>query len=183
METQSKKPGITSNGYALEVPTINGIDHMLNFFSREDIVAAFERIGDLKNFFQHNSLPILTDLLGRLAKPAGKKSFLVFKNNKYINVHTENIAFFLIKYESPMIMCFDKEEYFVNYSLEQIQNLLPEKQFFRLNRQYLINFHAVREVEHYFARKLLVNPVIPVKDKLLVSREKVSEFLHWLDNR
>jgi DNA-binding LytR/AlgR family response regulator len=100
-----------------------------------------------------------------------------------MNVLTENIAFFYIKYESAVIMCFDKQEYFVNYSLEQIQNLLPEKQFFRLNRQYLINFNAVREVEHYFARKLLVNPVVPVKDKLIVSKEKVTEFLLWLDNR
>jgi DNA-binding LytR/AlgR family response regulator len=80
-------------------------------------------------------------------------------------------------------MCFDKQEYFVNYSLEQIQQLLGEKQFFRLNRQYLINFNAVKDVEHYFARKLLVNPVIPMKDKLLVSKEKVTDFLHWLDNR
>jgi DNA-binding LytR/AlgR family response regulator len=80
-------------------------------------------------------------------------------------------------------MCFDKQEYFSNYSLEQIQNLLPEKQFYRLNRQYLINFNAVKEVEHYFARKLLVNPVIAINDRLIVSKEKVSEFLHWLDNR
>jgi LytTr DNA-binding domain len=52
-----------------------------------------------------------------------------------------------------------------------------------LNRQYLINFNAVKEVEHYFSRKLLVNPVIPTKDKLVVSKEKVTEFLRWLDNR
>ena len=82
-----------------------------------------------------------------------------------------------------MIMTFNREEYFVNYSLEQVQNLLPEEQFFRLNRQYLINFNAVKEVEHYFARKLLVNPVIPMKDKLIVSKERVTEFLQWLDNR
>lgn len=82
-----------------------------------------------------------------------------------------------------MIMCFDKQEYFLNYSLDQIQSFLPEQQFYRLNRQYLINFNAIKEVEHYFARKLLVNPVMPVKDKLLVSKEKVTEFLRWLDNR
>jgi hypothetical protein len=29
----------------------------------------------------------------------------------------------------------------------------------------------------------LVNLAIPAKDKLLVSKEKVSSFLHWLDNR
>ena len=96
---------------------------------------------------------------------------------------TENIAFFYVKYESPVIMCFNKDEYFVNYSLDQIQQLLPEKQFFRLNRQYLINFNAIKEVEHYFARKLLVNPAIPIKDKLIVSKERVTQFLNWLDNR
>jgi two-component system response regulator LytT len=180
METQSKNTDKVSSGYAMEAPTSNGIDHMLKFFSKEDIVAALERMQEFKNLFQQNNL---SDLLTRLTTPTGKKSFLVFKSNKYINVLTENIAFFYVKYESPVIMCFNKEEYFVNYSLEQIQQLLPEKQFFRLNRQYLINFNAVKEVEHYFARKLLVNPIIPIKDKLLVSKEKVTVFLQWLDNR
>ncbi|SFQ38081.1 LytR/AlgR family response regulator transcription factor [Parafilimonas terrae] len=138
---------------------------------------------ELRNFFRHIRFPWLEEALNKLTSTAGKKSFLVFKNNKYVNVLTDKIAFFYIKYESAMIMTFNREEYFVNYSLEQVQNLLPEEQFFRLNRQYLINFNAVKEVEHYFARKLLVNPVIPMKDKLIVSKERVTEFLQWLDNR
>ncbi len=123
------------------------------------------------------------DLLNRLPLPVGKTSFLVFKHNKYITVRTENIAYFYVRYDSSIIVCFDKQEYFVNHSLEHIQNLVTEKQFFRLNRQYLINFQAVKEVEHYFARKLLVNLVIAVAEKLLVPKEKVSSFLGWLENR
>ena len=142
-----------------------------------------KKVEDFKSLFQQLRLPWVNDVLAKLATSTGKQSFLVFKNHKYVNVLTENIAFFFIKYDSAMIMCFDKQEYFVNYSLDQIQNLLPGNHFYRLNRQYLINFNAVKDVEHYFARKLLVNPVIPVKDKLLVSREKVTEFLGWLDNR
>src|SRR5215204_4201362 len=114
---------------------------------------------------------------------AGKKSFLVYKHNKYLTIPTENIAFFYIKYDAPVIVCFDKQEFAVNYSLEQIQHLLSEKQFYRLNRQYLINFNAVKEVEHYFARKLLVNLVISLKEKILVSKEKATSFLRWLENR
>jgi DNA-binding LytR/AlgR family response regulator len=129
---------------------------------------------------EHSSLD---DLLTRLRAPEGKRNFLVFRDNKYINVPTEKVAFFYVKYESSAIMCFDRQEYFVQHSLDQIQNLLPEKQFFRLSRQYLINFNAVKEVEHYFARKLLVHLIVPAKDKLLVSKEKVRDFLHWLDNR
>ncbi len=114
---------------------------------------------------------------------AGKQSFLVYKHNKYLTVPTETIAFFYIKYDSPVIVCFDKQEYFVNFSLEQLQHLLSETQFFRLNRQYLINFNAVKEVEHYFARKLLVKLTIPTAEKLLVSKEKATGFLRWLENR
>ena len=118
-----------------------------------------------------------------LAKHPIKTSFLVFKQNKYITVPVDNIAFFYVKYESSAILCFDRNEFLINYSLDHVQELLADSQFFRLNRQYLINFLAIKDVEHYFARKLLVNPTIPVADKLLVPKEKVSVFLNWLDNR
>jgi DNA-binding LytR/AlgR family response regulator len=118
-----------------------------------------------------------------LPRKEGKKSFLVYRQNKYLTIPTENIAFFYIKYDSPVIVCFDKQEYSVNYSLEQIQQLLSELHFYRLNRQYLINFKAIREVEHYFARKLLVKLSIPTVEKLLVSKEKATSFLRWLENR
>ena len=167
METQTN----TNNMTTLEPLRVN------------EIATAFRKSEELEKFFQLIRIPSFDELLSKLTVPTGKKSFLVFKNNKYVNVMTENIAFFYIKYESSVIMCFDKQEYSVNYSLDQIQHLLPDKQFFRLNRQYLINFNAVKEVEHYFARKLLVNAVIAAKDRLIVSKEKVSEFLHWLDNR
>jgi DNA-binding LytR/AlgR family response regulator len=113
----------------------------------------------------------------------GKKSFLVFRNNRYLTIPTDAIAFFYVKNEYAIIVCFDRQEYIVNYSLEHIQNILSELQFFRLNRQHLVNFNAVKEVEHYFARKLLVKLIIPVTEKMIVSKEKASSFLHWLENR
>jgi DNA-binding LytR/AlgR family response regulator len=145
-------------------------------FSNGKIVPLNDKVADQqRDLFQ--------ELLAKLTVSPGKKSFLVRKNNKYINVLTKNIAFFYIKQVSAVIRCFDNQEYFVDYSLEQIEGLLPVQQFYRINRQYLINFNAVKEVEHYFSRKMLINPVIQVNDKLIVSKEKVSEFLHWLDNR
>src|SRR4051812_37235587 len=112
-----------------------------------------------------------------IEKSPGKTSFLVFRQNKYLTVPVNNIAFFYVRYEASAILCFDLQEYFVNYSLDHIQELLAGSQFFRLNRQYLINFKAIKDVEHYFARKLLVNLTIPVSDKLLVPKERTSAFL------
>jgi DNA-binding LytR/AlgR family response regulator len=112
-----------------------------------------------------------------------KQSFLFFRNNKYVIVPTETIAFFYIKFEATVIVTFNKQEFSVNYSLDQIQEMLSNQQFFRLNRQYLINFNAVKDVEHWFARKLLVNVTIPYGDKLIVSKEKARSFLDWLEKR
>jgi DNA-binding LytR/AlgR family response regulator len=132
---------------------------------------------------QQQVTPVTVAKKGTDAVAPGKTSFLVFKHNKYFIVPTENIAYFYVKFETSTIVCFDKQEYLLNYSLENIQSLLTDKHFFRVNRQYLVSFRAVKEVERYFARKLLVNLVVPARDKLLVSKEKLSGFLRWLDNR
>src|SRR6516225_2166213 len=119
----------------------SGEKHFLDHLVSNSVIGSTARITDeFKNYFQQFHFPGLDDLFRKLSTYAGKRSFLVFKNNKYTNIRTENIAYFYIRYESPMIMCFDTQEYFVNYSLEQIQTLLPNDQFYRLNRQYLINF-------------------------------------------
>jgi DNA-binding LytR/AlgR family response regulator len=116
-------------------------------------------------------------------KNKGKGSFLVFKHNKYVTIKTENIAFFFIRNEMPTIMSFDKEEYQINQSLDEVHKLLAPTQFFRVNRQYLVNFSAIKEAEHYFSRKLIVKLTVPTEEKLLVGKEKVTTFLNWLENR
>jgi DNA-binding NtrC family response regulator len=55
------------------------------------------------------------------------------------------------------MMCFDKQKYSLNQSLDQITNSVSPDHFFRVNRKYLINFKAIKEVEHYFQRKLFVS--------------------------
>jgi DNA-binding LytR/AlgR family response regulator len=80
-------------------------------------------------------------------------------------------------------MTLQGQEYPIAQSLDQIQALLSPRQFYRLNRQYLINFSAIKEVEHYFARKLLVKLVVDSPEKLLIGKEKTTAFLSWLENR
>ena len=172
------------NEFAMEAFKSNGVDYVLKPFSRESVLAALNKVYSLKNFFQthDNAVPDLEALLHKIGA-SGKKGFLVFKNNKYVTIQTENVAFFYIRLESTTIMTFDKQEYPVSLSLDEVHNLLPPSQFFRVNRQYLINYSAVKEVEHYFARKLFVHLIISTPDKLLVGKDKSTMFLSWLENR
>lgn len=154
---------------------VNGNGHNKEPFSRKDLETVFEKMEAFKNLVHSHGLD---DLL-----PMGKRSFLVYKRNKYFTVSTKDIAFFFIRHECTIIACADRQEFIVNQSLEQIQSLVNERQFFRVNRQYLVNFTSVKEVEHYFARKLSVNLFTPVPEKLLVPKEKAIQFLQWLEDR
>jgi two-component system response regulator LytT len=169
--------------YAMDAIKANGIDYLLKPFSQDDLQAAFEKVDNFKNFFQQNKQPDLDGLLKRIGLDEGKKSFLVFKHNKYTTVQTDQIAFIYIRNDSASIMTFQQQEYAIDQSLDQVQHLLSTKQFFRLNRQYLVNFSAIKEVEHYFGRKLFVKLIIASPDKLLIGKEKTSTFLNWLENR
>jgi two-component system response regulator LytT len=169
--------------YALEAFKSNGVDYVLKPFSKQHIEEAFKKVDELKNFFQQKAIPDLGDLLSKLGGPTGKTSFLVFKNQKYSTVNIENIAFFYIRHDASWIMCFDKQQFTISQSLDQITSAVSSKQFFRINRQYLVNFKAIKEVEPYFLRKLFVKLVIETPDKLLVNKEKSHSFLSWMEER
>ena len=183
MKTGIMENGLHAGNNALVNTKWNGMNNLVNSHLQESAERVVGKIDSVRNFFERYQEYQVDDLLSKLIAPASKKSFLVFKHNKYTTVQTENIAFFYVKFQATIIVTFDRQEYSVNYSLEQVQHMLSEQQFFRLNRQYLVNFNAVKEVEHYFARKLLVNLTVATPEKLLIAKEKTSSFLQWLENR
>lgn len=165
--------------YAIEAFKANGIDYILKPFTEETLAAAFRKVAALKQALGTTGKRPLYPLSAR----NGKKSFLVFKDNKYTVIAVEQIAFFYIKSDLPVMVTFEGAEYIINQSLDTINSQLSPAQFYRINRQYLINFDAVREVEHYFARKLLVHLKTATPEKIIIGKNKATEFLQWLDNR
>ncbi|OJV14784.1 MAG: DNA-binding response regulator [Dyadobacter sp. 50-39] len=171
--------------YAIEAFKANGIDYLLKPFKKEHIEGALHKLSQLKSYFSSETtlVPELEMLLKKIGGPEGKKSFLVFHQNKYITIKTETIAFFYIHNETTWLRTFDNHDYTIPQPMEEVQGLVPSSQFYRLNRQYLVNFDAVKEVEHYFSRKLFIKLTLPTPEKLLIGKEKVSHFLGWLENR
>jgi DNA-binding LytR/AlgR family response regulator len=169
--------------YALDAIKANGVDYILKPYSIEDLQTALQRVDDLRNFFQQSTTTVLDEVLKKINLPEGKRSFLVFKHNKYTTIPTDQIAHFSIRHEATLLTTFQGQEYTLDQSLDQVQASVAPQQFYRLNRQYLVNFSAVKAVEHYFARKLAVDLIVPTAEKLLVGKEKTTAFLKWLEER
>ncbi|MCA6068127.1 LytTR family DNA-binding domain-containing protein [Chryseobacterium sp. RG1] len=171
--------------YMLDAFKSKGVDYVLKPFSREDIAEAFRKVDELKKFFQKTELPDLEALIQKITQPQtpAKTSFLVFKNQKYTTIPTENIAYFFIHNEITHLMTFDKQQFQLTQTLGQIAEQVSPKQFFRVNRQYIINFSAIKEMEHYFQRKILVKLTVETPEQLLINKEKSHSFFTWLEDR
>jgi len=112
---------------------------------------------------------------------APKQRFLLSRAGTFVIVPTSEIAFFYVRNECTIARCLNGKEYFVKYSLDCLQTMVLANQFVRLNRRYLVNLLAVKEIEPYPERRLLVTLHLPTPELLLVSKEKRTEFLVWLD--
>ncbi|PKF75645.1 LytR/AlgR family response regulator transcription factor [Chryseobacterium sp. PMSZPI] len=169
--------------YMLDAFKSQGVDYVLKPFSKEDIAEALRKVDELKKFFQKNDLPNLETLIQKINQPSGKSSFLVFKNQKYTTIPTEDIAYFYIHNEITHLVTFTKEQFPLTQPLGQVLELVSDKHFFRINRQYIVNFKAIKEMEHYFQRKILVKLTIETPEKLLINKEKTHSFFTWLEDR
>ncbi|MFH0866151.1 MAG: LytTR family DNA-binding domain-containing protein, partial [Bacteroidota bacterium] len=166
--------------YALKAFKANGIDYILKPFTKKIIADALTRYKELKNNFSSAATSYETILeLFENRKNQQPASVLVYIKDKILPVKLNDIALFYIDNEITRIITFDQKNYSINKTLEELEKQTGSD-FYRANRQYLINRKAITDASQYFARKLAVNLSIPFNERITVSKEKVTDFLHWL---
>lgn len=166
--------------YALQAFRTNSINYLLKPFSQKSVSEALDKYKALQNNFLKTKLnyETLTELL---AKDKDRKpgSLLVYHKDRILPVKLDQIAVFYIENELTHLLTLNSILYTINKPLEELEKL-TYGQFYRANRQILVNRDAIKEVSQYFARKLSVSLVIPFKQKIIVSKEKGTDFLNWL---
>lgn len=167
--------------YALNAFKTNGIDYILKPFTSQTIADALKKYRTLSQTFSVNVLQydaILTALKDREAsKPV---SVLVHYKDKILPIRLDEIALFYIENEVTHLLTIDKKVYSIDRNLEKLVQITGDS-FFRVNRQCLLNRKAVVDASQYFTRKLTVNIVVPFKYPIRVSKEKIPQFLKWLE--
>ena len=166
--------------YALNAFKTNGIDYVLKPFTEASIAQALNKYHSLCRGSSPDriSYDSIFDLFVN-KMPQKTSSILITYKDKIIPVKTDHIALFYIVSEETKLLTFDHQTYVLNKSLEELEKLCGDD-FFRVNRQYLINRKAVKDAAHFFSRKLVVNLSVPFKDPITISKEKTPQFLDWL---
>jgi DNA-binding LytR/AlgR family response regulator len=171
--------------YALKAFRVNGVDYLLKPINDAELEAA---INKCKRLLDHKQRPPtdITALVQALSNPGGapryKEKFIVQLRQQWIPINTKDIACFS-KQVLNYIYLHNGDRYVVDFvTLDEVEELLDPNQFYRANRQFIINIDALKSVKPIENSKLLLTLKEPNhKLDIDLSRVKSPEFKKWMD--
>ena len=171
--------------YALKAFKVNGIDYLLKPIDKADLLKAINKAREIvesKNQFPSD----MKQLLSMIANPqsmanAYKEKFIVKQRNSWIPIPTTDIAC-IVRESLIYLHTFTGEKYILDYvTLEEIEELLDPKIFYRANRQSIVHINSIQSIKPHENQKLTLHLKAPLKMEQDVSREKAPSFKKWFE--
>ncbi|MBO3698828.1 LytTR family DNA-binding domain-containing protein [Roseivirga sp. E12] len=168
--------------YAIQAFKLNSIDYLLKPIDPEELGNALKKYEDL---FAKREVPSMNMALIEQAMQMMTKKYkerFVVKIGEHIHtIATNDTAYFFSQEKATYLQTIEKNRFIIDYTLEQVEQLVSPEQFFRINRKYLVSLDAVKDIVTYSNSRLRL--ILKHSDDMdaIVSRDKVQEFKKWLD--
>ena len=160
--------------YSLKAFKVNSIDYLL-----EELKKAIDKFSLIR---QRGFESIKIESLLNQLQPKSKLRFLVKIGEHFRSIQVSNINYFFIKERCSFINVDKGKNYTIDYSLDKIEKMINPAIFFRISRNYIINFNAICDIVAYSSSRLKIYlNNMSDDEEILVSRERVSEFKKWMD--
>ncbi|MEM9001558.1 MAG: LytTR family DNA-binding domain-containing protein [Bacteroidota bacterium] len=177
-----KKPVIFTTAFdefALDAFKVNSIDYLLKPITYTALSKALLKLDALKAQFSQPEL--MATVLRELPKKTYKDRFLVRLGNHIQSVLSEHIALFYAEGRATYLVTKDKKKYMIEYNLESLEELISPKQFFRINRSFIVHINAITDVTVYANRRLKLSLNPKMEKEVIISRERVGDFKRWFE--
>lgn len=165
--------------YALEAFKLFSIDYILKPVTLEALAAAINKLRSLEGTF---STVDFRQLAPVFAAEKYKKRFLGKVGQRLFFLESNTIAFF--QADNKIVHLVDKEgnRYVVDYTMEQLEDVLNPQHFFRLNRSFIVHIDAIQQVKPYYNSRLKLSVKGSAQQHdMIISRERVAHFRAWAE--
>lgn len=168
--------------YALRAFKLNSIDYLLKPIDEEELEVA---ISKFKNQFQKHTISSLDfeaikRMLVNPVEKEYKKRFSVKIGHQLKVIPIEEVECFYSENKGTYLHTLDNRDYLLDSTLEILENEINPKDFFRINRKFIIPLKSIKEIQVYTNSRLKI--VLPSykDDEVIVARERVSDFKEWI---
>ena len=161
--------------YTLKAFKLNSIDYLLKPILDEDLSGAIEKF---KSFLPDENSGNVQEIKQLIKKEKTTLSRILVKigyNLKIVQTH-EVSCFFS---ENKIVYLQTSERtYPSDFTLDELEDVLDEKKFFRVNRQFIIHSDYIKNIHTSPNYKVELN--FQPSEEITVSRDRVKDFKDWL---
>lgn len=168
--------------FTLKAFKVNSIDYLLKPVQKEDLRLALEKLKKLnRKGLNGDELDLLKEIIK--SKGQSYKQRLVIKaGNKIQFKPAEEVAYFFADgKEAYMVSRKENRKHLIGYTLEELEEILDPRDFFRISRKFIVRADAIAEVKGLISSRLEVKLIQNSEHELAVSRERAQDFKTWLD--
>jgi DNA-binding LytR/AlgR family response regulator len=166
------------DSYTLRAFKVNSVDYLIKPIDSDELKNAMDKF---KTHYKKTEYSGFESIINQLQSKT-KERFLIKIGEHYRSVQTSMINCFYIKERYNFIHIDKGKNYPIDYSLDKIEQLIDSKSFFRINRNFIINYSAIQDIIAYSSNRLkIVLNDWTEKEEIIVSRERVSDFKEWMD--
>lgn len=165
--------------YALRAFAVNSIDYLLKPILPERLAEAIAKYERLVPATDTRRVDDLLDSLQSLVegKQRYRTRFLVRGHEEMTTLPVGEVAYF---YTESRVTHAGRE-HILDLSLDRLAEQLDPRQFFRANRQFILNVESVTRLEPYFGGKIIVHTRPATRERVVVSKEKAPSLKLWLN--
>ncbi len=164
---------------AIDAFELQAVDYLLKPVSSEKLRAALDKFKQQKTILDQSKL---YNLMVSQQKSENKYSerlkTQIGNTLKVFNVI--DIAYFYVQDKSVYAILHTGERFLLSYSLDEIEHMLNPKDFFRINRQFLISLKSISKMTVYSKSRIKLDLLPDPKMETITSVERSSEFKNWL---
>lgn len=170
------------DSFVLQALENNGIDYLLKPVALEDLEKAVRKYKSLESHFSHRATHAGISAINGLLRQQYKKRILVKKGVEHLPLLLEDIVLFFTENKVVFAIDNNSKKYIVDKTLNDLEEELSGQNFFRANRQYLLNIAYIKSFKPYERVKLWVELNAPNLDHTIVVSQITSpSFKKWLE--
>ncbi len=168
--------------YALKAFKVNSIDYILKPVDKDELGLALDKFKS-----RQRSAPdakALLDNIGQAVQMLTKryKSRFMIKVGEHLKtIEISTLLYFYSQDKATFCYTTDNRSLILDYTLEQLEEMVDPSVFFRVNRKYLVSAVALTDIISYTNSRLKLKLKGSQDDDIIVARERVQDFKEWLD--
>lgn len=166
--------------HALEAFKVNSIDYLLKPIKKEELVKAFEKWRMLSEINMKRLETLVNSLTGKSTAREYQKRIVIRYGDTIKMVEVAEVAYFYTEDKINYLCTSGNLRYPIDYNLDELEGLLNPDEFFRINRQFIINIKSIEKMLAWSKSrvKVILKPV--TTEDTIVSTERSPYFKDWL---